>query len=150
MRLLNKVEGSVLWLFESNKSVKRNLIKEAKKFGLASEKLVFAPRASHERYLLQFCQADLFVDTFPYNAGATACDALWSGLPIITKSGQSYTARMAGSLLNAIGLPELVTTTHQDYEEVILELATDPPKLAQVKERLAENRLTQPLFDTEL
>ena len=94
--------------------------------------------------------ADLFVDTFAFNAHTTATEALWAGLPVVTKAGQGFAARVAGSLLNAIGLPELVTTTEQDYEELILELATNPTKLAQVKDKLATNRLTQPLFNTEL
>ncbi|MDA9788208.1 tetratricopeptide repeat protein [Amylibacter sp.] len=150
MRLLESVGDSVLWLLETNKIVKANLEKEANKRGVASDRLVFAKNVSHEKYLSQFYQADLFLDTFPYSAGATASNALWAGLPIVTKSGQSYTARMAGSMLNAIGLPELITKTEKDYEALILELATHPMKLAEVKKKLAINRSTQPLFNTEL
>jgi len=150
MRLLKSVGGSVLWLLETNKIVKANLEKEANKRGVTSDRLVFAKNVSHEKYLSQFHQADLFLDTFPYSAGATASNALWAGLPIVTKSGQSYTARMAGSMLNAIGLPELITETEQDYEALIFELATNPMKLAEIKDKLAINRLTQPLFNTEL
>ena len=90
------------------------------------------------------------MDTFTYNAGATASNARWAGLPVVTKIGQNYTARMAGSMLNAVGLPELITETEKDYEALILELATNPKKLSEVKEKLANNRLTQPLFNTEL
>jgi predicted O-linked N-acetylglucosamine transferase (SPINDLY family) len=150
MRLLKSVDDSVLWLLETNKIMKANLEKEAIKRGVTSDRLVFAKNVSHEKYLSQFYQADLFLDTFPYNAGATATNALWAGLPIVTKSGQSYTARMAGSMLNAIGCPELITQTEKDYEALILELATNPTKLIEIKEKLAINRSTQPLFNTEL
>ena len=149
MRLLQTLSGSVLWLFESNKIAKANLIKEAKKRGVTSDRLVFAKIVSHEKYLSQFRQADLFLDTSPYNSGATASNALWAGLPVITKIGQSYTARMAGSMLNAVGLPELITETEQDYEALILKLATNSDKLADIKKKLARNRLVKPLFDTE-
>jgi len=150
MGLLKSVGGSVLWLLETNKIVKANLEKEANKRGVTSDRLVFAKKVSHKKYLSQFYHADLFLDTFPYSAGATASNALWAGLPIVTKSGQSYTARMAGSMLNAIGLPELITQNEKDYEALILELATNPTKLAEIKEKLAINRSTQPLFNTEL
>ena len=102
------------------------------------------------QHLARHKLADLFIDTFAFNAHTTATEALWAGLPVVTKLGQGFAARVAGSLLNAIGLPELVTTSEREYEEVILELATNPTKLAHVKDKLATNRLTQPLFDTEL
>ena len=91
-----------------------------------------------------------FLDTFNYNAHTTASDALWAGLPLVTKLGKGFAARVAGSLLNAVGLPELITETEQDYEALILKLATNPTKLAEIKVKLANNRLTQPLFNTEL
>ncbi|MDA9332039.1 tetratricopeptide repeat protein, partial [bacterium] len=150
MRLLKSVDGSVLWLLETNEIMKANLEKEASKRGVTSDRLVFAKMVSHEKYLSQFHQADLFLDTFPYTAGATASNVLWAGLPIITKNGQSYTARMAGSMLNAIGLPELITQTEKDYEALILDLATNLEKLTKIKEKLDANRLTHPLFNTEL
>ena len=93
--------------------------------------------------------ADLFLDTFNYNAHSTACDALWAGLPIITKKGEQFVARCAASMLNAVGLPEMVTKTEKDYEELALKLATDKSLLSSIKERLAQNRLSTPLFDTE-
>jgi predicted O-linked N-acetylglucosamine transferase (SPINDLY family) len=93
--------------------------------------------------------ADLFIDTFAFNAHTTTTEALWAGLPVVTKMGQGFAARVAGSLLNAVGLPELITENEQDYEALILELATNPSRLATIKEKLAVNRLTQPLFDTE-
>ena len=150
MRLLNKVEGSVLWLRKSNEISHLNMKKEAQKRDIDPSRLVFADRAPMDEHLARQRLADLFVDTFAFNAHTTATEALWAGLPVVTKAGQGFAARVAGSLLNAIGLPELVTTIEQDYEELILELATNPTKLAQVKDKLATNRLTQPLFNTEL
>jgi len=150
MRLLQSVDGSVLWLLESNKWVKGNLLKEANARGVPSERLVFAQQVPHEQYLAQFRQADLYLDTFTYNAGATASNALWAGLPVLTKLGKGYTARMAGSLLASIGLSELITDTKTQYEELAFKLATNPERLASIKQKLAANRLSKPLFNTEL
>jgi len=150
MRLLHNVDGSVLWLLESNKWVKANLIKEAFKRGIPSERLVFAQRVPHEKYLAQFRQADLYLDTFNYNAGATASNALWAGLPVLTKLGRGYTARMAGSLIASVGLSELITNNETEYEKLALELAANPEKLASIKQKLEINRLSKPLFNTEL
>ena len=150
MRLLGKVEGSVLWLLKSNKWAEQNLKQQAEARGVIAERIIFAERMPQAEHLARHRLADLFLDTFNYNAHTTTSDALWAGLPVVTKMGQGFAARVAGSLLNAIGLPELVTTTKQDYEELILELATNPAKLAKVKDKLATNRLTQPLFNTEL
>ncbi|MDA9337407.1 tetratricopeptide repeat protein, partial [Planktomarina temperata] len=146
MRLLSKVEGSVLWLRKSNNVSHLNMKKEAKKRNVDPSRLVFADRVPMDEHLARQRLADLFVDTFAFNAHTTASEALWAGLPVVTKAGDGFAARVAGSLLNAIGLPELVTTTDQDYEALILELATNPAKLAQVKDKLATNRLSQPLF----
>ena len=150
MRLLSKVEGSVLWLLKSNKWAEQNLKQQAETRGVSAERIIFAERLPQAEHLARHRLADLFLDTFNYNAHTTASDALWAGLPVVTKSGQGFAARVAGSLLNAIGLPELVTTTEKDYENLVLQLATNPTKLAKVKETLAANRLTQPLFNTEL
>jgi protein O-GlcNAc transferase len=151
MRLLNKVDDSVLWLFGSNPAVSRNLREAAKYRNIAPERLVFSIFAkNHSDYLARYRVADLFLDTFPFNAGGTASDALWTGLPLLTCSGQTYTARMAGSLLHAIGLPELITTTLEAYEDKAIDLATHPEKLAAIRHKLAENRLIMPLFDTQL
>jgi protein O-GlcNAc transferase len=95
-------------------------------------------------------QADLFLDTLPYNAHTTASDALWAELPVLTLMGQSFASRVAASLLNAIGLPELITNTQEEYEALAIELATNPQKLVEIKLKLANNRLTTPLFDTPL
>ena len=150
MRLLNKVESSVLWLLKSNKWAEQNLKQQAEAMGVNAERVIFAERLPQAEHLARHRLADLFLDTFHYNAHTTASDALWAGLPVVTKAGQGFAARVAGSLLNAIGLPELITTNEQDYEELVLQLAKHPTKLAKVKETLAANRLTQPLFNTEL
>ncbi|MDC0431328.1 hypothetical protein OAL97_02265, partial [Paracoccaceae bacterium] len=150
MRLLQNVDGSVLWLLESNKWVKANLLKEANARGVTSERLVFTQKVPHEKYLAQFRQADLYLDTFTYNAGATASNALWAELPVLTKLGKGYTARMAASLLASVGLPELITKKEIEYEELALKLATNPEQLASIKQKLAANRLSKPLFNTKL
>ena len=150
MRLLKNVDKSVLWLLESNKWAKENLIAECVSHGIDPKRIIFTGLVAHDKYLAQFRQADLFLDTFVYNAGATACNALWAGLPVVTKSGQGYTARMATSLLTAIGLPELITDTEKEYEELILELALNPKLLSSVQKKLVENRLINPLFDSKL
>lgn len=149
MRLLTKVEGSVLWLLKDNHWAEANLRKEAAVRGVDPERLIFAERVPETEHLARHRCADLFLDTFNYNAHTTACDALWTGLPVVTKLGKSFAARVGGSLLYAINLPELVTTTPEDYEQLALGLATDPDKLAEIKAKLADNRLTTPLFDTE-
>jgi predicted O-linked N-acetylglucosamine transferase (SPINDLY family) len=150
MRILNAVEGSVLFLYADNERVKANLIDEAILRGVDSARLVFGGRIPTEEYLARYRACDLFLDTFPYNAGTTASDALWTGLPVLTLMGSSFASRVAASLLNAIGLPELITATQEDYEALAIELATDPHKLPDIKLKLAKNCLTTPLFDTPL
>ena len=149
MRLLQATQGSVLWLLQSNNWVLKNLMIEAAKRGVDPKRLVFATHTDHGQYLARFQRADLYLDTFIYNAGATASNALWAGLPVLTKRGQGYTARMAASLLSALELPELITDTEQAYEALALELAATPARLAGLKAKLAANRMTTPLFDTE-
>ena len=105
---------------------------------------------SLSEHLARYRQADLFIDTLPYNAHTTASDALWAGLPVLTCMGESFASRVAASLLNAIHLPELITHTLEDYERLAIELATHPSKLAEIRRKLETNRLTTPLFDTEL
>jgi predicted O-linked N-acetylglucosamine transferase (SPINDLY family) len=150
MRLLTSVKGSVLWLLKSNKWAEQNLKRQAEAHGVSSERIIFAERVPQAEHLARQRLADLFLDTFNYNAHTTASDALWAGLPLVTKLGKGFAARVASSLLNAVGLPELITKSEQDYEALILKLATNPTKLAEIKEKLANNRLTQPLFNTEL
>jgi predicted O-linked N-acetylglucosamine transferase (SPINDLY family) len=149
MRLLKEIDGSVLWLSEGNVAVLHNLCLAAKQRGIAPERLVFSEKAAaHSDYLARYRVADLFLDTFPFNAGTIANDVLWAGTPLITCSGETYPARMAGSLLNAIGVPELITQSLGDYESLALKLARDPSYLASIKAKLARNRRTHPLFDT--
>jgi protein O-GlcNAc transferase len=149
MRLLSKVEGSVLWLLEGNAAAVRNLRKEATDRGIAPERLVFASRVRLEEHLARHRLADLFLDTLPYNAHTTASDALWAGLPVLTCLGTTFAGRVAASLLNAIGLNELITHSLEEYESLALELATNPKRPAEIKSKLAKNRGIFPLFDTD-
>lgn len=148
MRLLQQVPGSVLWLYESNAAVANNLRREAQHRGVAPERLVFAKPLPLAEHLARYPLADLFLDTLPCNAHTTTSDALWAGVPVLTQMGQSFAARVAGSLLTAIDLPELITETPQAYEARALELANDPAQLQALRAKLQANRLTAPLFDT--
>ena len=149
MRLLAQVPGSVLWLVSRGETTQRNLRREAEARGIAPERLVFAQRVPLvEDHLARYRQADLFLDTHPYNAHTTAADALMAGLPVLTLMGNSFPSRVAGSLLHAVGLPELIAHSLSDYEALALQLATDPARLASTKARLAANRTTHALFDT--
>ena len=149
MRLLQKVDGSVLWLLRSNKWAEGNLRKEAAARGIDPSRLVFASRLSHSEHLARHKHADLFIDTFNVNAHTTASDALWSGLPLVTKQGKQFAARVAASLLNAVGLPELIAETDEKYELLVSDLAVHPDKLSKFREKLATNLIKFPLFDTE-
>jgi len=149
MRLMGKVEGSVLWLLKSNKWTEHNLKREAEARGLSADRVIFAERVENSEHLARHRLADLFLDTFNYNAHTTASDALWAGLPVVTKLGKGFAARVAGSLLSAVGLPELITHDEEAYEALILKLATQPKKLDTIKKKLEVNRLSQPLFNTE-
>ena len=148
MRLLGRVEGSVLWLLKANRWCEDNLRREAAARGIAPERLVFAERVGQAEHLARHKHADLFVDTFNCNAHTTSSDALWAGLPVVTRAGQQFAARVSASLLTAVGLPDLITHSDADYEALIFALATDPARLAAIRARLSANRLTQPLFDT--
>lgn len=150
MRLLGMVEGSVLWLLEDNKSVKANLTAEAHKRGIAAERLIFAPRVSLADHLARHQLADLFLDTFHYNAHTTGSDALWAGLPLITCAGNTFAGRVAASLLSAVGMRELITQSASEYEALALKLAKDDGFYKAIKQKLLSNRTIQPLFDTKL
>ena len=150
MRILKAVEGSVLWLFEDNDLSSESLKNEAHKKGIDSDRLVFAKRMSLPEHLARHQQADLFLDTFPCTAHTTASDALWAGLPLLTLIGESFASRVSASLLYAIDLPELITASQEEYESLAIVLATNPLKLDGIKQKLADNRLTTPLFDTPL
>lgn len=149
MRILGRVEGSMLWLLEGNAYAAANLRKEAVARGVAAERLVFAPRMSLPDHLARHRLAGLFLDSTPYNAHTTTSDALWAGLPVLTILGDTFASRVAASLLHAIGLPELVAESPEAYERMAVDLATDPSRLAALKTRLAANRLAAPLFDTK-
>ena len=148
MRLLTAIPGSVLWLLETNVLVKDNLRAEAVKRGVDPNRLVFAPRQPSPEHLARHRLADLFLDTLPYNAHTTASDALWVGLPVLTCAGDTFAGRVAGSLLQAVGLPELITFSLDAYEAMGLRLARDPALLETLRHRLLGNRLTAPLFDS--
>jgi Predicted O-linked N-acetylglucosamine transferase, SPINDLY family len=150
MRILKAVEGSVLWLLEDNATAAKNLRREAQARGVDGQRLVFAQRMPLDEHLARHRLADLFLDTLPCNAHTTASDALWAGLPLLTCKGNTFAGRVAGSLLNAMDLPELVTSTPQDYESVAIELATNPGALCELRNRLEKNRATSPLFDAGL
>jgi len=150
MRLLKEVPGSVLWLLDANDLAKTNLCNEASSRGVDPDRLVFAPRQASPDHLARHRLADLFLDSLPYNAHTTASDALWAGLPVLTCAGATFAGRVAGSLLHAVGLPELVTSSTQDYEALALRLAREPEFLQGLRRRLLGNRLTAPLFDAAL
>jgi predicted O-linked N-acetylglucosamine transferase (SPINDLY family) len=149
MRVLRQVDGSTLWLLGENAAAVDNLRKEAASRNVDPSRLVFAPRVVPADHLARHKCADLFLDTLPYNAHTTASDALWSGLPLVTQTGQAFAGRVATSQLTAIGLSELVTSTQDAYEALAVELATSPGKLRAIKDKLDRNRLAMPLFDTQ-
>ena len=148
MRLLDQVPNSVLWLMAGNGVAEANLQREAEARGITRDRLVFAPRAPLSEHLARHQLADLFLDTLPCNAHTTASDALWAGLPVLTCLGRTFAGRVAASLLTAVGLPELITTSLADYEEQALQLAMLPEKLQAIRRRLQAQRDATPLFDT--
>jgi predicted O-linked N-acetylglucosamine transferase (SPINDLY family) len=145
------VDCSVLWVSENNKYFRTNIKTEFEKRGIDSSRIIFAQRLElMEDHLARYALADLFLDTHPYNAHTTAVDSLKAGVPVLTLMGQSFASRVAASLLNAIGLSELITNTQEEYEALAIELATNPKKLADIKLKLANNYRTMPLFNTPL
>ena len=150
MRILKRVEGSVFFLYADNDLAAINLKKEAERRGIDPDRLIFGKNLPMPEYLARYRVADLFLDTLPYNAGTTASDALWAGLPVLTCMGETFAGRMAASLLHAVRLPELITSTLEEYEALATELATNPQKLSAIREKLSSNRLTAPLFDAQL
>ena len=147
MRLLRAVPGSVLWLLEANPQVAGNLRSEAEKRGVDSGRLIFAPLAPPAEHLGRHRHADLFLDTLPCNAHTTASDALWAGLPVVTCCGDTFAGRVAGSLLMAIDMPELVTTSLEEYEQAALGLARSPQRLIALRRKLQNHREASALFD---
>jgi predicted O-linked N-acetylglucosamine transferase (SPINDLY family) len=148
MRILQAVPASVLWLLGDNATAQRNLQSYAQAAGVDPSRLVFAPRMPLPEHLARHSAADLFLDTLSYNAHTTASDALWAGLPVLTQQGQSFAGRVAASLLHAVGLPELIVHTAQQYEDMAIALAQDPQGLSRIKAKLAAKRDTAPLFNT--
>jgi protein O-GlcNAc transferase len=150
-RILLAAKNSVIWISENNEYFRANIATEFENRGIDSDRVIFAPRVElMADHLARFTLADLFLDTYPYNAHTTTVDSLKAGVPVLTLKGQSFPGRVAASLLNAIGLPELITSTQEEYEALAIELAMNPQKLTDIKVNLARNRLTAPLFDTPL
>ncbi len=141
---------SVLLLYAGDEETAANLTLEAERRGVEAERLVFGARLPMADYMARYRSADLFLDTAPYNAGATASDALWAGLPVLTRIGESFAGRMAASLLQAIGLPEMITATPETYEDLAVALAGDPARVALIRQKLEDHRRTTPLFNTRL
>lgn len=148
MNILRRTPDSVLWLLSDNPWAEANLRNEAQARGIDPGRLYFAARVLPPDYLARYAVADLFLDTFPFNAGTTANDALWMELPLLTYTGRSFASRMAGALLTAAKLPELITYTLQDYEEKAVALANHPAELARIREHLAQEKVNGVLFDT--
>ncbi|HET8871223.1 MAG TPA: acetylglucosamine transferase [Aquabacterium sp.] len=147
MRILQQVDNSVLWLLADNRWAHENMLASADRHGINRDRLIFAPRVAPPDYLARFQLADLFLDTFPYNAGTTANDVLFMGTPILTYSGRTFISRMAGSLLENVGLPDLITNSIEEYERKAVQLGRNPKMIATYKRYLAEHRMSTPLFD---
>lgn len=147
MRILERVPGSWLWLLADNEWSQASLVERAKGQGVDPARLIFAPRVAPPLYLARYTVADLFLDAYPFNAGTTANDALWMGLPVLTRSGRTFASRMAGSLLTALNMPELITFSLADYEERAVALATEGDNYRALRQRLANARQTSALFD---
>jgi protein O-GlcNAc transferase len=150
MRILNRVPRSVLWFYNNFPEAEANLKREAVALGIDASRLIFSPYIPMYDHLERYHLADLFLDSLPYNAHTSGSDALWANLPVLTLQGKSFAGRVGASLLHAIGMPELITYTEQEFEDKAVDLATHPEKLAALKIKLSKNRLTTPLFDTKL
>ena len=150
MRILKRVPDAVLLLYSDNPLSERNLRAEAQRLGIAPQLLVFAKLLPVDQYMARFRPLDLFLDTAPYNAGTTASDALWAGLPVLTCPGRCLASRYAASLLEAVGLPELIAANAKEYEDTAVRLALNPSDCKRIREKLAANRATAPLFDSRL
>jgi protein O-GlcNAc transferase len=150
MRILKAVDKSVLFLYAENDWAKLNIENSVARLGVDVGRVIIGGSLERSLYLSRYQACDLFLDTFPYNAGTTASDALWTGLPVITRMGESFSSRMASSILNAVGLPELITNSQEKYEELAIELANNPVKLRAIKQKLATSRLSYPLFNPSI
>jgi predicted O-linked N-acetylglucosamine transferase (SPINDLY family) len=143
------VEGSVLWLLESNTWQAQNLRAEIVRQGIAPDRIIFAPMVAPQKHLARLGLADLFLDSLPYNAHTTASDALWAGLPLLTCLGGTFPGRVAASVLEAAGMPELITRSLAEYEALALALAQGKDRLSSLRRRLGQSRGTSPLFNTD-
>ena len=150
MRLLAKVQNSVFWLLKSNPWAEGNLKKAAVRRGIAQDRLVFAQKLPQAEHLARHRLADLFLDIFNFNAHTTASDALWMGLPVVTKMGRGFAARVAGSLLATIEMPNLTTETKNAYEQLALYLAQNPIRVSELWKEILCKKITSPLFNTNL
>ena len=149
-RILKQVENSVLIVYANYETSKANLSEEIKHLWFDPSRLIFVDSLPKPKYLARYRTADLFLDTHPYNAGTTASDALKMGLPIVTMMGQSFNSREAASILTSMNLPELITHSLEEYEALAIELATNPEKMQAIKDKLASNLTTAPLYNTKL
>jgi predicted O-linked N-acetylglucosamine transferase (SPINDLY family) len=151
LKILRKVDNSVLWIAENNPYFREKLFNQFTECGISSQRVFFAPKIDRmDDHLARYQICDLFLDTMPYNAHATAMDSLKAGVPVLTLIGQSFASRVAASLLNAIGLPELIAHNQEEYEAIAIELANNPDKLSMIKNKLQVNKTTMPLFNTKL
>lgn len=150
LNILKQVPNSVLWLLADNEVAKQNMLNFARLHSVAQSRLIFAKRVLPADYLAQYALADCFLDTFPFNAGTTASDALWMDLPILTLSGMSFASRMAGAFLSALSLPELIADSYQDYEQKAVELASSPKFYQEIKARLVEGKKQSGMMDSQL
>ena len=150
MRILKKVENSVLWLAENNKTGVKNIKNEAELRGIDPNRIIFAQHMLLAEHLARHRLADLFIDTFPYTAHTTCNDALWSNVPVLTRIGESFASRGAASLLSAISLSELITNTEKEYEDLAIKIATNKNYFTEIKNKLSKNRTSKPLFNTKL
>ena len=149
MRVLKKIDNSVLWLIKPNKWAEKNIYKQAELNNISSARIIFATNVSHLEHLERHKHADLFLDTFNYNAHTTASDALRCGLPVITKQGNQFAARVGSSLLSALNLDELITKTNDEYEKMIIDYASQPEKLMEIKEKINRNKSKKSLFNIQ-
>ncbi len=148
MQILRGAPGSVLWLLADNPQAHSHLLQHVSGAGMDPARVLFADRVPYLEYLARFALADVFLDTFPFNGGVTTSDALWLGLPVVTRAGRSFASRMSGSLLHAMGVPELVTESFEDYAALAIDLARNPARLQALRATIAQNRATSALFDT--
>ena len=150
MKILREIKNSHLWLLSSNLLMEKNLKKEAEKRGVDQKRLTFAKKISLDQHLARHSLGNIFLDTFNYNAHTTASDALWAGMPLITLAGKSFSSRVSSSLLESIGLEELICSSAQEYFDKAIDLGKDPRKLALLKQKLIKNKFSYPLFDSHL